>query len=79
MDVPTGRHEATGAEAEYRLRLGGVLGNEWSDWFDGLALSVQDGTTILSGRVRDQAALHSLLARVRDLGIPLLSVERIGD
>jgi len=61
----------------YRIKVRGVIGSEWSDWFDGLTVHPQsDGTTLLAGPVRDQSALHGLLARIRDLGLPLLFVER---
>jgi hypothetical protein len=61
----------------YEIRVLGVLGPEWRDWFDGLNLtSCGDGTTLLAGHVRDQAALHGHLARVRDLALPLLLVWR---
>jgi hypothetical protein len=66
-------------EAVYQIRVKGILDECWSDWFDGLTITPQDDETLLTGPVRDQAALHGLLARVRDLGLPLLSVERIGD
>ena len=65
--------------AIYQIRVEGVLDEEWSDWFDGLTITRQDDETLLAGPVRDQAALHGLVARVRDLGLPLLSVKRIGD
>ncbi len=59
----------------YEIRLGGLLDDHWAAWFDGLALDRRDdGTTILSGQVADQAELHGILARVRDLGVPLLLV-----
>ena len=63
----------------YQIRVKGVLDEKWSDWFDGLTITPQDDETLLTGPVRDQAALHGLLARVRDLGLPLLSVKQIGD
>ncbi|MDY6876644.1 MAG: hypothetical protein SWK90_10660 [Chloroflexota bacterium] len=64
----------------YRLRVKGVLDEKWSGWFAGLAVTPQaNGETLLTGPVRDQAALHGILARIRDLGLLLLSVERIGD
>lgn len=63
----------------YQIRVKGVLDEKWSDWFDGLTVIPQDDETLLTGPVRDQAALHGLLARIRDLGLPLLSVSRIGD
>jgi len=59
----------------YELRLQGHLGNHWTDWFENAAIAPQDnGDTILTCTVRDQAALHGLLKRVRDLGMTLLSV-----
>ncbi len=59
-----------------RLRVEGHLDDHWSAWFGGLTLTRHaDGTTSLSGVVQDQAALHGLLTKVRDLGIPLLSVD----
>jgi hypothetical protein len=59
----------------YEIRIDGHLDARWSAWFDGLSLSLEtDGTTILRGPVADQAALHGLLQRVRDIGLPLLSV-----
>ena len=65
--------------AIYEIRVKGVLDSRWSEWFDGMTLSSNDasGETTLSGRVADQAALHGLLAKVRDLGLPLLSVHRL--
>jgi hypothetical protein len=59
----------------YQIRLKGHLGPHWSDWFGGLAITLDDtGETLLTGPVVDQAALHGVLRKVRDLGIPLLSV-----
>jgi hypothetical protein len=59
----------------YKIRIKGHLGAEWSDWFEGLTVTLEeDGTTLLTGLVVDQAALHGLLKKVRDLGMPLLSV-----
>ncbi len=61
----------------YEIRLTGHLDAHWTAWFDGLAVSHEsDGTTVISGPVADQAALHGLLQRVRDLGLPLVSVKR---
>lgn len=63
----------------YRLRVEGHLDEHWAAWFDALTLTREDdGTTSLSGVVPDQAALHGLLTKVRDLGITLISVEAIG-
>lgn len=67
-----------GAAGTYRIRVRGLLPQEWAEWFDGFAISYAAGDdTTLTGRVVDQAALHGLLARVRDLGLTLLKVERV--
>jgi hypothetical protein len=59
----------------YQIRIQGHLGQQWSDWFGGLAITLEDsGETLLTGPVIDQAALHGLLNKVRDLGLPLVSV-----
>lgn len=72
---PTDRPTETGA---YEIRLEGHLDARWAAWFDGLSLTTEnDGTTVLSGPVADQAALHGLLVKVRDLGLPLISVTPI--
>jgi hypothetical protein len=64
---------------QYEIRLKGHLDARWSAWFDGLSVSPEsDGATLISGPVVDQAALHGLLQKVRDLGLPLVSVSRIG-
>ena len=61
----------------YEIRLAGHLDARWAAWFDGLAVSRHvDGTTLISGPIVDQAALHGLLQRVRDLGLTLVSVTR---
>ncbi len=62
----------------YEIRLDGRLDPRWSTWFDGMNITPDtDGTTVLSGRVADQAALHGLLARLRDLSLPLVSVTQV--
>lgn len=62
----------------YEIRLKGHLDRRWADRFEGLSLRLEgDGTTILSGPVLDQAALHGLLRKVRDLGLPLVSVVQV--
>lgn len=67
-----------GEQVVYRIRVRGVIDSTWSDWFDGLTVCPQaNGDTLLIGPVRDQSALHGLLAKVRDLGLPLLSVKRV--
>ena len=66
------RHEV------YQIVVKGHLSSDWSEWFDGLAIvQTSTGETILSGPLADQAALHGVLIKVRDLGLPLLSLTRI--
>jgi hypothetical protein len=74
-DTSTGNHNGAGW---YEIRLKGHLDSRWAAWFDGLSLTHDSGgTTVISGPVLDQAALHGLLQRVRDVGIPLVSVAQI--
>ena len=62
----------------YQIRVKGHLGREWADWFDGLTITLEeDGQTLLTAVVVDQAALHGILKKVRDLGLPLLAVNSI--
>jgi len=66
-----------GKPAIYAIRVKGNLEAEWSDWFDGFTVTREEnGETVLTGRVCDQPALHGFLAKIRDLGLPLISVER---
>jgi hypothetical protein len=59
----------------YQIRIKGHLGTQWQDWFGGLTISVEDnGETLFTGPVMDQAALHGLLRKLRDLGMPLVSI-----
>jgi len=60
----------------YEIRLKGHLDSQWVDWFEGLTITLENGDTLLSGPVADQAALHGLLKKVRDLGMPLVSVNQ---
>ena len=63
----------------YQIRIRGHLGPQWTDWFDGLTIILEeDGNTLLTGPVIDQAALHGLIKKVRDLGMPLLLVTSVG-
>ena len=69
-----------GGRGTYEIRVVGHLDLRWSDWFDGLSIShVGDEETQLTGSVADQAALHGVLHKIRDLGLPLLAVQRIDD
>jgi hypothetical protein len=62
----------------YQIRIKGHLGRQWTDWFEGLTITLEEnGETLLTGPVVDDAALHGLLKKVRDLGMPLLSVNRV--
>ena len=64
--------------AWYEIRLQGRIDPRWATWFEGMTLTDHtDGTTVIHGLVADQAALHGLLQRLRDLGLPLLSVDRV--
>jgi hypothetical protein len=81
MNEDPDHHLATPATHDlvvYEIRLQGHLDQRWSAWLDGLAvINEQDGTTLLYGSLIDQAALYGLLIRIRDLGLPLLSVQRV--
>lgn len=62
----------------YEIRVGGHLSEEWVNWFEGLTITPEDnGNTLLIGKIADQAALYGVLRRIRDLGLPLISVNRI--
>ncbi len=65
-------------QAIYQIRVKGSLDRKWSDWFDGFTVIPQaSDATLLTGTVADQAALHGLLGKIRDLGLPLLLVKRV--
>ena len=64
--------------AHYRIRLKGRLDDTWSDWFEEMAITSEGAETILTGPVADQAALHGLLIRIRDLNLTLLSLKCMG-
>ena len=63
--------------ADYQITVKGTFGEQWSDWFAGMTIVPDGDVTILTGTHIDQSALHGLLVRIRDLGLPLISVERI--
>jgi hypothetical protein len=72
------QNTTSGQTTVYQIRVSGHLGREWSGWFEGLTVTPQDnGDTLLTGPVADQAALHGLLKQVRDLGLPLLSITHV--
>ena len=74
-NASTSHHHDAG---RYEIRLQGHLDSRWSVWFDGLNVTNKpDGTTVISGPVADQAALHGLLQKARDMGVPLLSVTSV--
>ena len=71
---------ARGCTPRYEIRVAGRLEDRWAAWFDGLTLAAQDdGTSLIRGPIADQAALHGVLQRLRDLGIPLVSLVRLAD
>ena len=75
MDQPHAAKHSDPRAGWYRIRIQGRLERRWSTWFDGMSITAgEDGTTILRGPVGDQAALHGLIQRVRDLGLTLLEV-----
>jgi hypothetical protein len=78
MSEPRGSPRDRPDAARYEIRLRGHLQTRWAAWFDAMTLSHgDDGSTTLSGPVPDQAALHGLLQKVRDIGLPLISVTRL--
>ncbi len=65
--------------ARYEIRVKGELDARWQAWFEGMTTMVANGETIIRGTVVDQAALHSLLMKIRDLGLPLLAVNQVAE
>lgn len=75
MDQTGGSAAGDRDARHYEIRIRGHLDTRWAAWFEGMSLThAPDGTTALSGRVPDQAALHGLLQKLRDIGVPLISV-----
>ena len=71
-------HQCYDSPEPYEICLQGHLNVRWTDWFEGLTISLEDsGHTRLTGHITDQAALHGLLAKIRDLGLPLISLRRV--
>ena len=78
MSDPHAASDTRREPGQYEIRLKGHLDSRWAAWFDGLSLTNDsDGTTIIHGQVVDQAALYGLLQKVRDLGLPLVSVTQV--
>lgn len=78
MSEPHLSHKGDNQSDLYEVCLKGHLNARWTDWFDGLTISLEDsGHTRLTGYISDQSALHGLLAKIRDLGLPLISLMRV--
>ena len=63
--------------ANYKIVVKGILGQRWFDWFEDMIIESHDGLTAIDGQITDQAALHRILVKIRDLGLVLISVNRI--
>jgi hypothetical protein len=78
MSNNIGQKTDQGQNIVFQIRVKGHIGSQWTGWFDGLTIELEeDGNTLLTGPVADQAALHGLLKKVRDLGLPLVSVSQL--
>jgi hypothetical protein len=78
MSHTTSHGDERPGAGRYEIRVSGLLNERWAAWFDGLTVAHHDdGITVISGTLPDQAALHGLLQRVRDLGMPLISVTEV--
>jgi len=74
----TNRHEYD-EYAKYQIRVKGRLDSSWSEWFDGFSITLEGNETSLIGIVVDQSALHGILAKINDLGLPLISVNKLSE
>ena len=71
-------NDSTGKHSQYEIEIEGHLDDRWQEWFEGFTIRrIADGRSVLTGAIRDQAALHGLLRKVRDLGLPLVSVVQV--
>lgn len=73
MELPEKWH----GPARYRIKVKGLLGKQWSNWFEGMMIESECSGTTITGDVPDQSALHGLIVKIRDLGLPLISIKRI--
>lgn len=65
--------------AVYRIKVKGKLSSEWNEWFSSVTIETENMESILTGKIKDQSELHGILVRIRDLGLPLISLERISE
>ena len=72
-----GKQASSDQPAKYQIRVTGLLDTKWTSWFDGFSIEHKSAETVLTGQVIDQAALHGILARIRDLGLTVLCVKQI--
>jgi hypothetical protein len=70
-------HQESHRPTVYQIRIHGQIGQKWTDWFDGLSISLVEGDTLLTGPLVDQAALHGIMKKLRDLGVTLVSINQI--
>lgn len=78
MTITNSQNPQSGNPSVYQIKVQGHLGNQWGDWFENMTIRRSaNGDTVVTGPVVDQAALHGLLTKVRNLGLPLLSVTRL--